>query len=475
MKRTARDSAAWQRAEDGTWQPLAPPPHNAQATIERRQSHDHSHKRNRLKDPHVIEHLQCAVRKVMMVEAFRNTLKNEIGEDSMRHVDALLGDGPGLHSHATKSLDSVLDVADRAAPPLPGLPQALLRAVSETLMAEPDAMHVALEVMSAPDAVADDSPLSHTGMHIAAPGSGSQSEATGTQRHAFLDAIFDAFAFGTGQVPHSSPQYPIGAPGRAPHSLKHLCAQIIATEQQQTPALLVLEEHVRQEASPSSRRDSYIDAQVQALQKIDPSGPAIGSFNMVWQRRGAGWSMGSSEDATPAPSSTLRQLTSLLASEPLPMRPPPEPRAASVLRGPRLLAAPALQPDQPPPPVPRIPRRVATMVDSNGDGRADLLLIDSTGDGKPDKPVSSVAVDTTNDGRTDALIADADGDGRGDCLVLDTTNDGIPDTAVPGVLVDTDGDGQANVLLVDTTEDGNAGPACSIRGCQRGLSCHRCL
>ena len=79
MKRTARDSGAWQRAEDGTWQPLAPPPHNAQATIERRQSHDHLHKRNRLKDPHVIEHLQCAVRKVMMVEAFRNTLKNEIG------------------------------------------------------------------------------------------------------------------------------------------------------------------------------------------------------------------------------------------------------------------------------------------------------------------------------------------------------------------------------------------------------------
>lgn len=218
-----------------------------------------------------------------------------------------------------------------------------------------------------------------------------------------------------------------------------------------------------QEEAPSSRRNSYIDAQVGALQSA-PSSPGAGSFNMVWQRRGAGWSMGSSENATAGPPTTGRQLASVLSPEPLPLQPPLLPRVASVLRGPRLLAASALQPDQPPPPVPRIPRRVATMVDSNGDGRADLLLIDSTGDGKPDKPVSSVAVDTTNDGRTDALIADADGDGRGDCLVLDTTNDGIPDTAVPAVLVDTDGDGQANVLLVDTNEDGNAGLCMLKRG-----------
>ena len=82
----------------------------------------------------------------------------------------------------------------------------------------------------------------------------------------------------------------------------------------------------------------------------------------------------------------------------------------------------------------------------------------------PPSPVASVAVDTTGDGRTDALIADSDGDGRGDCLVLDTSGDGIPDTAVVGVLVDTDGDGQANVLLVDTTDDGNADTLVHIHG-----------
>lgn len=194
MKRTARDSGAWQRAEDGTWQPLAPPPQVAH--VERRQSHDHLHKRNRLKDPHIIGHLHSAVRKVMMVETFRKTLKHEIGDERMRHIDELLSEGPGLHSHATRSLDSVLAVADGAAPSLHGLPQALQRAVSETLMVDPDAMHAALEVLSAPDAETDDAALSS--LHRAAPGS--QGETIGTQRHAFLDAMFDAFAFGTGQV-----------------------------------------------------------------------------------------------------------------------------------------------------------------------------------------------------------------------------------------------------------------------------------
>ena len=116
------------------------------------------------------------------------------------------------------------------------------------------------------------------------------------------------------------------------------------------------------------------------------------------------------------------------------------------------------------PRVTRMARRKATMIDTTGDGRADLLLLESKGDGVCNLPVSFVAVDTTGDGTIDALIADSTGDGRGDCLVLDTSGDGVPDTAVVGVLVDTDNDGQADVLLVDTTGDGVADTFVHIHG-----------
>ena len=51
------------------------------------------------------------------------------------------------------------------------------------------------------------------------------------------------------------------------------------------------------------------------------------------------------------------------------------------------------------------------MIDSTGDGHADLLVVDTTGDGQPDRPCESYGVDTTGDGRTDALLADTNGDG----------------------------------------------------------------
>ena len=121
-----------------------------------------------------------------------------------------------------------------------------------------------------------------------------------------------------------------------------------------------------------------------------------------------------------------------------------------------VLAARTLEKNEPHPRVPREPRRKAAMLDNNGDGNLNLLLLDSTGDGVPDQPVSFVGVDTSGDGRTDSFIADSNGDGRGDCVVLDTSGDGIPDTAVLGVLLDCDNDGQADVLLVDTTGNGVA-------------------
>ena len=76
-------------------------------------------------------------------------------------------------------------------------------------------------------------------------------------------------------------------------------------------------------------------------------------------------------------------------------------RAAALLP----ILGPDLSPGKPPPPVPVIPKRVATMVDSTGDGRADLLLIDLNGDGTyhiPSPPLPSVL--TPQSPRTSHLI-----------------------------------------------------------------------
>merc|ERR1719378_1753658 len=100
-------------------------------------------------------------------------------------------------------------------------------------------------------------------------------------------------------------------------------------------------------------------------------------------------------------------------------------------------------------------RRVATMQDTTGDGRADLLFVDTTGDGRPDRACESFGVDTTGDVRTDTLIADTTGDGLGDSLVMHTTGDGMPDTVVPAFLVDTTGDGQPDMAMVDDDQVGN--------------------
>ena len=94
-------------------------------------------------------------------------------------------------------------------------------------------------------------------------------------------------------------------------------------------------------------------------------------------------------------------------------------------------------------------RRAVTMIDSTGNGQADLLFVDTTGDGQPDRPCHHYGVDTTGDGRTDALLADTTGDGQADSLVLDTTGNGLPDTAVSGVMVDISGDGKPDMVLLD--------------------------
>lgn len=110
------------------------------------------------------------------------------------------------------------------------------------------------------------------------------------------------------------------------------------------------------------------------------------------------------------------------------------------------------------------PRRRATMIDTSGDGRADTLVVDSTGDGIPDRACSSYGVDTTGDGKTDALLADTNGDGQPDSLVYDTTGDGFPDTVVPAVIMDVTGDGEPDVALVNGDDDNDEQPIVSIYG-----------
>ena len=185
-----------------------------------------------------------------------------------------------------------------------------------------------------------------------------------------------------------------------------------------------------------------------SLESSAPAGPPSPSFNKVRQRRdsGKGWGvvgeLGAANSPLAAAAAAAVGAPTLLAA----CCAPPTLAQAPTLA--QLFAACALHPNAQMSRVPRMPRRKATMRDSSGDGIADQLLLDSTGDGVPNQPVSSVAVDTTGDGRADALIADSNGDGRGDCLVLDTSGDGLPDTAVVGMLVDLDNDGQADVLLV---------------------------
>jgi hypothetical protein len=56
----------------------------------RRESHEELRKKNRLKDPRVVARLQRAVRKVMMVSAFRDTLKQEVGDENAAAIEAML-------------------------------------------------------------------------------------------------------------------------------------------------------------------------------------------------------------------------------------------------------------------------------------------------------------------------------------------------------------------------------------------------
>ena len=91
----------------------------------------------------------------------------------------------------------------------------------------------------------------------------------------------------------------------------------------------------------------------------------------------------------------------------------PAPGASPLLRASFL----RLPPDAPPPTIPRVPRRSATIVKNESGTKT--LWIDPDGSGCS-QAVNFVYVDTTGDGLTDALVADTDHDGFGDSLVVST-------------------------------------------------------
>lgn len=93
LKRSAGGSQTWERASDGSWQPsgrVEPRSVQGPGMLVRRESHEELRKKNRLKDPRVVARLQRAVRKVMMVSAFRDTLKQEVGDENAAAIEAML-------------------------------------------------------------------------------------------------------------------------------------------------------------------------------------------------------------------------------------------------------------------------------------------------------------------------------------------------------------------------------------------------
>ena len=93
LKRSAGGSQTWERDSDGSWQPsgrVEPRSVQGPGMLVRRESHEELRKKNRLKDPRVVARLQRAVRKVMMVSAFRDTLKQEVGDEHAAAIEAML-------------------------------------------------------------------------------------------------------------------------------------------------------------------------------------------------------------------------------------------------------------------------------------------------------------------------------------------------------------------------------------------------
>lgn len=134
------------------------------------------------------------------------------------------------------------------------------------------------------------------------------------------------------------------------------------------------------------------------------------------------------------------------------------------------------------------------LVDLDGDGVADHLLLDLDDDGTPEasfaddgsgtwghgvaaasadrsgglrwmgldevEHTGGPLVDFDGDGRINDLLLDADGDGRADRVLIGTALEGAG--GYGAAYVDTDGDGRWNLKLTDTDGDGAADGAAPL-------------
>jgi hypothetical protein len=88
----------------------------------------------------------------------------------------------------------------------------------------------------------------------------------------------------------------------------------------------------------------------------------------------------------------------------------------------------------------------AAYLDTNHDGRHDMIVRDYDGNGRADLAMA----DTDFDGRVDAVSTDQNCDGLVDLVQLDGDRDGRLDTSI----VDTDHDDRADLVIIDHDGDG---------------------
>ena len=95
---------------------------------------------------------------------------------------------------------------------------------------------------------------------------------------------------------------------------------------------------------------------------------------------------------------------------------------------------------------PKVNKKIAKKVDTNGDGKADTFYVDENGDGK----IDFVLKDSDHNGKPDMIGRDTNGDGKPDLIAVDRGEDGTIDVWYG----DTDYDGKVDVSGIDTNGDG---------------------
>ena len=88
----------------------------------------------------------------------------------------------------------------------------------------------------------------------------------------------------------------------------------------------------------------------------------------------------------------------------------------------------------------------AEIIDIDGDGDKDSIVVDTNNDGE----IDVVGTDLDGDGNIDVVASDLDGDGKIDTVVADTNYDG----QVDAIVADTNYDGKIDTIAADTNYDG---------------------